>query len=328
MNGLLRRHGEKVPLIGDILCCIMVFPICTTFLEKAYGPGTGTGGTGTGGAGAGGTGVVGTGAGGRGVAIWLCLMFATMALARLFRAFRLRAKSRSAFVANLIYSAVYAICAVLPAVLGYTSTVSRAVELLFWATLTAERVRSIVRKRKLWNIVANVVAILLMAVMALFVSELVPMAFAASTAAYSALLTILIVIFSRIKLDVLREIVRKTYAAEIILGLILLMVAFSFVLKFMDDTFQSFWDALWYCFAVVTTIGFGDITPANAVGRVITVVLGVYGIVVVALITSIIVNFYGEMKKAGEGENAPVPAAGSTPAANESTPSAGPSEES
>ncbi len=315
MNGLLRRHGEKVPLIGDILCCIMVFPICTTFLEKAYGPGTGTGGTGTGGAGAGGTGVGGMGVAGAGLDIWLCLMFATMALARLFRAFRLRARSRSAFVANLIYSAVYAICAVLPAAFGYIPAVSRAVELLFWATMIAERVRSIVRKRKLWNIVANALAILLMAVVALFVSELVPMVFEASAAAYSALLTILIVIFSRIRLDVLREIVRKTYAAEIILGLLLLMVAFSFALKFVDDTFQSFWDALWYCFAVVTTIGFGDITPANAVGRAITVILGVYGIVVVALITSIIVNFYGEMKRAGAGESAPAPAAGTAPAA-------------
>ena len=312
MNGLLRRHGEKVPLIGDILCCILVFPICTTFLDKAYAPDTGTG---AGGTGVGATGVGGMGVAGAGLDIWLCLMFATMALARLFRAFRLRARSRSAFVANLIYSAVYAICAVLPAAFGYIPAVSRAVELLFWATMIAERVRSIVRKRKLWNIVANALAILLMAVVALFVSELVPMAFEASAAAYSALLTILIVIFSRIRLDVLREIVRKTYAAEIILGLLLLMVAFSFALKFVDDTFQSFWDALWYCFAVVTTIGFGDITPANAVGRAITVILGVYGIVVVALITSIIVNFYGEMKRAGAGESAPAPAAGTAPAA-------------
>ena len=312
MNGLLRRHGEKVPLIGDVLCCILVFPICTTFLDKAYAPDTGTG---AGGTGVGGTGVGGMGVAGAGLDIWLCLMFATMALARLFRAFRLRARSRSAFVANLIYSAVYAICAVLPAAFGYIPAVSRAVELLFWATMIAERVRSIVRKRKLWNIVANALAILLMAVVALFVSELVPMVFEASAAAYSALLTILIVIFSRIRLDVLREIVRKTYAAEIILGLLLLMVAFSFALKFVDDTFQSFWDALWYCFAVVTTIGFGDITPANAVGRAITVILGVYGIVVVALITSIIVNFYGEMKRAGAGESAPAPAAGTAPAA-------------
>jgi len=58
----------------------------------------------------------------------------------------------------------------------------------------------------------------------------------------------------------------------------------------------SFEDALWYCFAIVTTIGFGDFTAATLTGRAISVVLGLYGIIVVALITSIIVNFYNETK--------------------------------
>ncbi|MBR1559439.1 MAG: two pore domain potassium channel family protein [Clostridia bacterium] len=97
----------------------------------------------------------------------------------------------------------------------------------------------------------------------------------------------------------MREIVRKTYAVEIIAGLLVMMVAFSNVLTFTDDAFSSFWDALWYCFAIVTTIGFGDLTPATGTGRFLSVILGIYGIVVVALITSIIVNFYGEMKKKG-----------------------------
>ena len=87
------------------------------------------------------------------------------------------------------------------------------------------------------------------------------------------------------------------YAAEIIFGLMLLIVSFSYVLEFTEETFTSFWDGLWYCFAVVTTIGFGDLTPTTEVGRLLSVILGLYGIVVVALITSIIVNFYGEMKK-------------------------------
>jgi len=43
----------------------------------------------------------------------------------------------------------------------------------------------------------------------------------------------------------------------------------------------------------------------SAIGRILSVILGIYGIVVVALITSIIVNFYGEMKKAGNEEEEP-----------------------
>ena len=63
---------------------------------------------------------------------------------------------------------------------------------------------------------------------------------------------------------------------------------------------ENFNDALWYCFAIVTTIGFGDLTAVTDFGRILSVILGIYGIVVVALITSIIVNFYGEMKKDGD----------------------------
>ena len=45
-----------------------------------------------------------------------------------------------------------------------------------------------------------------------------------------------------------------------------------------------------------TTIGFGDITAVSILGRILSVILGIYGIIVVALITSIIVNFYSEVK--------------------------------
>ena len=53
----------------------------------------------------------------------------------------------------------------------------------------------------------------------------------------------------------------------------------------------------------MTTIGFGDITAVTVKGRVLSVILGMYGIIVVSLITSIIVNFYGEMKRENTQED-------------------------
>ncbi|MBR5110127.1 MAG: two pore domain potassium channel family protein [Clostridia bacterium] len=105
--------------------------------------------------------------------------------------------------------------------------------------------------------------------------------------------------FANIRLDILRDVVKKTYATEILFGLVLLILSFSWVLVYMDPSFSTYSDALWYCFAVVTTIGFGDLTATSFVGRILSVILGMYGIIVVALVTSVIVNFYGEMKKAG-----------------------------
>ena len=44
----------------------------------------------------------------------------------------------------------------------------------------------------------------------------------------------------------------------------------------------------------MTTIGFGDFAATSLIGRILTVFLGIYGLIVVAVITSIIVNFYNE----------------------------------
>ena len=57
----------------------------------------------------------------------------------------------------------------------------------------------------------------------------------------------------------------------------------------------SYVDSLWYSFSVITTIGFGDVFVVTTFGRILSVMLGISGIVVVALITSFIVNLYNEM---------------------------------
>jgi len=99
---------------------------------------------------------------------------------------------------------------------------------------------------------------------------------------------------SQLKINTLGKIIFRTYALEIIFGLLTLIVAASLILMYEEPTMTYFPNALWYCFAVVTTIGFGDFYATTLIGRLVTVLLGIYGIVVVAVITSIIVNFYNE----------------------------------
>ncbi|MBQ2070003.1 MAG: hypothetical protein II467_03645 [Bacilli bacterium] len=92
------------------------------------------------------------------------------------------------------------------------------------------------------------------------------------------------------------KVLRKTHATEILGGLVFMIIVVSIALSFIEPKINSIGDALWYCFASVTTIGFGDFAAETPVGRVLTVILGIYGIVVTALITSIIVNLYNERK--------------------------------
>ena len=213
---------------------------------------------------------------------------------------------------DFIFAGLFLACAV-AIFIWPTVSVMTIAGIVFMASLIPSRVLSILRNRKWYNILLNVAFILLVifSIWDLWSEEESRLLFVVVVMlliAFRSLIRIMSVTFARLRLDLLRDIVRKTYAAEIIFGLLLLLIAsFSFVLLYTDRaSFDGqYTNALWYCFAVVTTIGFGDMTAVSAIGRILSVILGIYGIVVVALITSIIVNFYGEMKKAGNEEEDP-----------------------
>ena len=97
------------------------------------------------------------------------------------------------------------------------------------------------------------------------------------------------------KIRLLLDILIKTHTFDVLICLLTFIIAFSFMFPMVEDNITNFWDAMWYCFAVVTTIGFGDFYATSLAGRILTVVLGIYGIVVVAILTSVIVNFYNEV---------------------------------
>ena len=102
------------------------------------------------------------------------------------------------------------------------------------------------------------------------------------------------VINGQLRFKVLFKVIVNTYSLEILFGLLTMIICFSLVFYVVEDSMPTFADALWYCFAVVTTVGFGDIVAVTPIGRILTVILGFYGLIVVAVITSIIVNFYNE----------------------------------
>ena len=96
------------------------------------------------------------------------------------------------------------------------------------------------------------------------------------------------------------RVIVKTYAAEILAGLMIAVVGASVLLPLFEPGIETFGDGLWYSFMLVTTIGFGDMTAVTPAGRLISVAVGIYGIVAFALITSILVSVYNESKEKGD----------------------------
>ena len=172
---------------------------------------------------------------------------------------------------------------------------------LFCILIAISRIIKIIEKKSLRAVVSNLILIAFVGFLAagLFVPVkddfigyvvLIECLFVAIT----ALVEVATVAFSELKFKVLFRIIINTFALEILFGLLATMVAGALVLFTVEEQFLTFGDALWYCFTVVTTIGFGDFAAVTLIGRIITVVLGLYGLVAVAVITSIIVNFYNE----------------------------------
>ena len=58
------------------------------------------------------------------------------------------------------------------------------------------------------------------------------------------------------------------------------------------DSFNTFFDAIYWATVSLTTVGYGDIYPITTVGRVITMVSSIFGIAIVALPAGIITAGY------------------------------------
>ena len=79
------------------------------------------------------------------------------------------------------------------------------------------------------------------------------------------------------------------------MGFLLLFFVCAGIIWLREPDIRTYGEALWYCYAVVTTIGFGDVVAQYPLSRILSVLLSVSAAVVIALITGVIVNFFNQV---------------------------------
>jgi voltage-gated potassium channel len=74
------------------------------------------------------------------------------------------------------------------------------------------------------------------------------------------------------------------------------------------DDFDTLGQAVWWSVQTVTTVGYGDVTPANTLGRVIGALVMLAGIAFVTVVTAAITAAFIESarRRIGTPSNAPV----------------------
>ena len=69
----------------------------------------------------------------------------------------------------------------------------------------------------------------------------------------------------------------------------------SFLTMLAEPGITRYGDAVWYSFVACTSIGFGDLVTTTFTGRLLTVILTIYEIVIVAMFSGVVVSYYLEV---------------------------------
>ncbi len=104
------------------------------------------------------------------------------------------------------------------------------------------------------------------------------------------------------KLRILRNILKRTKTDKILLGYLLFVFVSAFFIVLVDPEVNCFGDALWYCYAVISTAGFGDIVVVSVFAKIVSVLVTIYSTLVIAIVTGVVVNFYTEITELSRKE--------------------------
>ncbi|MBQ2825034.1 MAG: two pore domain potassium channel family protein [Clostridia bacterium] len=94
------------------------------------------------------------------------------------------------------------------------------------------------------------------------------------------------------RLRILRTVLKKTKADKIVFGFVIFLFVCAFIIMLAEPDITRYGDALWYCYAVFSTIGFGDIVATTFVTKALSVLITVYALFAIAVVTGVVVSFY------------------------------------
>jgi voltage-gated potassium channel len=93
----------------------------------------------------------------------------------------------------------------------------------------------------------------------------------------------------------------KATAAITSVSVVAVVLGAVLVRVFDKAEYPTFGKALWFTLQTVTTVGYGDVTPTRAIGRVVAAVVMLVGIGVISVVTASITSMFVQAARA-EGD--------------------------
>ncbi|MBR0307686.1 MAG: two pore domain potassium channel family protein [Mogibacterium sp.] len=90
-------------------------------------------------------------------------------------------------------------------------------------------------------------------------------------------------------------VIKRVRFDKILAGFLCGFFAAALIIMLVEPGIKGYGNALWYTFVACTSIGFGDIVAVTAIGRLVTVLITLYEVVLVALFSGVVVSYYLEV---------------------------------
>lgn len=107
--------------------------------------------------------------------------------------------------------------------------------------------------------------------------------------------------------SIIAKVIRNSKDALIAVGTLAvgyILISALVIFNVEGDSFETFFDAIYWATVSLTTVGYGDIYPVTTAGRVVTMLSSVFGIAIVALPAGIITAGYmGEICDEGKNDD-------------------------
>jgi len=100
------------------------------------------------------------------------------------------------------------------------------------------------------------------------------------------------------RLRLLFLVLRRSGVERIILIFLVVYAILSLIVWLAEPGIATYLDALWFLWAVTTTVGLGDVTAVTLIGRIATIIDSIMGMIVVALFTGVVVDYFNECRNA------------------------------
>lgn len=97
------------------------------------------------------------------------------------------------------------------------------------------------------------------------------------------------------KLRIFRAVLVRTGASKMIAAFVLFFLAVALLIQLVEPGIRTYGQALWYCYSVFSTAGFGDVVAVTVFGRILSIFLTIVTLLVVGLVTGVIVAFYNDL---------------------------------